>query len=207
MGQNMHIRDDDRHGMILGIVLFFGILICQSGCATYRDLHIVEEEKPATIFDRYELDILGGTGGEVDDSMYTVSVHLDFINAITDTMIINDIPILMIDTFCFGCEFMDDPSCMRMLTDQQAIQRALARGAKNFYVSPRIRDDLSYIGEELLVLGFRSPTLVKISIQCQFVNAMFTARLIDRVTGDEIARETKTVRIRIDKSKRLRSAS
>jgi hypothetical protein len=195
--------------LILGIVLYLCLLICQSGCVTYRVLHLVEEEKPVTLFNRYELNIRGGA---VDDIGFTVLIHPEFIDTITDTMNVDTIPILMIDTICFECDYMDDLNCIRMLTTQEAKQKRVADDVISDVnpqnVSPRIRDDLNYRAGELHVLGFDGyPHRAKLSIKCQFVNAIFTARLIDRVSGEEIARETKTVRIRIDRSRRLRSVS
>jgi hypothetical protein len=193
-----------RRGMILGIVLFLGLIICQSGCAYWIHLDITEDQKPVTLFDRYELDIVGHG---IDDSLFNVSVHLDFINAITDTMNIADIPILMIDTICFEFELMDNTSCIGMLTSLEADKKLLGDGVID-KVRQGIRDDLRYSGGELQPLGFEDyPQRAYIPKQCQFADAIFTARLIDRVTGKEIARETKTVRFSIDRRYRLRSVS
>lgn len=197
-------RYNARCRMMLGIILFLGLSICQSGCAYWIDVEITEDQKPVTLFDRYEVDIVGHG---IDDSLYNVSVHLDFIDAITDTMIIADLPILMIDTICFEFELTDNTSCIGMLTSLEADKKLLADGLIS-NVWQGIRDDLRYSGGELQPLGFEGyPQRAYIPKECQFADAIFTARLIDRVTGKEITRETKTVRFSIDRLYRLRSVS
>lgn len=185
-----------------GILLLLSAILVQMSCTTARNLRISEEEKPVRLFDRYKIDIKGGAG---EDSLYHVVIKVEFIDTVPGGADIDKIPILSIDSICFGCVAIESQDCIGLESSYEREQRWIRAGDTSFIPIKWSTNDLFFDKGELHPVSLYDVELVRIPKECQNVIAQFTARLTDRVTGEEISQESKSLKLNVKKKRVLRS--
>lgn len=163
------------------ILILLLMTIIQMGCGTYKSFKIAKEEKPVVLFERYTIDVTGATTA---DSLYGIEVAPHFIDPVPGTADINKIPVLTIDSLCFECTALSVPNCYKLAPmGDESKPRDLFTNTRGF----------------LMPGTFRASEVAVIPANCRNLVARFRARLTDRVTGEEIAQEWKTVILEVKK--------
>ncbi len=148
------------------------------------------------MFGRYRLEI-SGTGSP----LHNVYCDLEFLSPTTDTSNIDTIPVFVIDSYCFEGTCLDSSFCRRPGTYWDDVRESLVKGKKPYH-KLLIGDDLNFgLPRGLWPNGFHFSDTLVLSETCKDrdVSVVINARLFDRVSGKEIARESKRVQFRISK--------
>jgi hypothetical protein len=111
-----------------------------------------------------------------ENDSFRIILTAEFIDGLADETLEDTIPKLVIASLCFKSECIDSLNCVSMKP---------AVGSR--------------------VLTFDALGYAKIPITCQWATMRISARLHDRVTGEEIARESKEVRLYMAKGRGLTS--
>lgn len=187
-------------GLIVWAFLTGIAITCLTGCTVVWSLRPVKTELPVILFDRYILDMDGGTEGDTSQT-HLLYIDVNFKSKITDTSNYDTIPIFLLDSICLEGNCLDFEYCAIPKSDVDSRKKRVERFA---YKPPRAYD-LWFDGKRLRVMGFSFPDELNISVNCRDEGlAMITfARLIDRVTGDLIATEAKRVQFGMKRSKVL----
>jgi len=186
-----------------GQVVMLGVLIgvLMVGCWTDRwvEFNPVNGRHKTTMFDRYVLEYEGyaTTGTELN-------ILVSFVGDAVDTSYIDTIPVFVVDSVCFHGDCLDSSYCGHPLSWRKFNEWLRDRYGPDFgtnYGTPIRQWDLWYRNGRLIPTGYHllstatpvfpagcTDTTVSVEIQ---------ARLLDRATGEEIAREAKTLRFRI----------
>lgn len=199
---DMYSKNRSRYNQIVLLACVIAGLVSSSGCAKFRRFTPVSEAQPVTMFGLYELDM---GGAAVDGKrVCTFSCYVRFVDEIPVTANTDSIPIFVIDSFCFQGECLDSDCCNRPRSGHD-LSLKMQRERRLFFDAPKITDDLSDGGGYLVPTDYSVWENIDLPITCvdNDITVLIHARLIDRVTGEEIARESKRVPFLIKKYKRL----
>ena len=185
------------------ILLSLVIILIQSSCSwvTWREFNQIDGKEQFTIFDRYYLEILGNAHNEGDTCTFICEV--DFINKIVDTTYYDTIPIFVIDSFCFEGDCLDFNYCQIIPENYDINTYMMEKGGVPIYEKKQ-PDDLYYSRYGLNPSNYRRLPIMLISSRCtgNIVTITIHARLIDRVTGKNIIKESKKVKFKLKKRTR-----
>lgn len=183
------------------------VFLCLIGCYTSRCVLFspVKQEQPITMFNSYSLKIEGVITG-----VAILDITVSFFDKMTDTSNLAAIPVFTIDSICCHGSCLDSAFCERPNTWSE--ERAAGRFIPVEWGYVLLVDsgagwaqDLWYGEGKIVPSGFflLSATPFHLSCADSSVSVDIHARLLDRETGQERARETKSLRFLV-KTKRQR---
>jgi len=175
------------------------IIACCQSCfiVNYAHFRPIESERPVMMFETYELEM--GSSAASRYSLKTFSCNVIFRGEIPSGTNFDTIPIFVIDSLCFEGTCLIGNSCVDNTRDSLHKYGRL-QGGFLFSSNPRRNEDLPFQNYYIYSYsGFEIP----IECENQEIFVVTYARLIDRITRDELARESKRTQFQL---KKLRSA-
>lgn len=171
---------------------------CLTSCSVVWRLRPVKTELPVILFDKYTLQMAGGTMGDTSQN-HVLYIEVNLKSKITDTTNYDTIPIFLLDSICLEGICLDSEYC----ASPKYYADSRKADDERFAFKPPRAYDLWFDGNQLRVAGFSFPDRLNISVNCrdEGVAVITFARLIDRVTGDLIATEAKRVQFRLKRGK------
>lgn len=113
-----------RFRPVLMIFLIAVVAACCLDCFSSRVVfEPVKEERPVHLLGRYTLDILGFA-----EESYNFRCRVSFLGGHPDTMHIDTIPVLVIDSVCFEGRCLDKPRCYRLESHHEWILELQKQG-------------------------------------------------------------------------------
>jgi hypothetical protein len=175
------------------IVLLFGLCGCMGSIRCYDPLR---SEVPIRMFDRYEMEVIGYEGRGAG---FVLRCRPYFLSAVPSGSSISDIPILIIDTVCFFGECLKSPVCLGMRNWEDQILGYPESLGQSLYAEPLPGNDLWVRNGVIVPAGYYIQSVPYFAKACYgpTLTAEIRARLLDRATGREIARESKSVKFEI----------
>ncbi|MFH1891370.1 MAG: hypothetical protein ABIK83_01655 [Candidatus Zixiibacteriota bacterium] len=194
------IRFFVKNMQVVMLGLLIGILT--AGCWTDRwtEFNPVKRGQPITMFDRYVLEFRGHaylTAGP------KLEINVSFIGEAVDTSCVDTIPVFVIDSLCFHGTCLDSSYCGHPLDWREVnewLRELHGPQFRGWYHTPIRQWDLWYEDGKLTPSGYylRTSATPVFPANCidTTVSVEIRARLLDRATGEEIARESKTLRFK-----------
>lgn len=181
------------------ILTLLTLALLQVAClVNYRHLRPVGSEEPVMLLGKYYLDIgsVNSTGGplSVHSWMYGLDCDVIYRGELPDNTNYDTIPVFVMDSICFAGECLNENFCVGFPVSTNASTiRGTIRDSLSVYDSTGHEDlpfrRYSYTGD----LG-----MPKACDGGEVLIGLY-ARLLDRVTFAEIARESKVVRFQMSK--------
>lgn len=175
-----------------GVAAFLALI--SNACYSYLQFRPISDERPITMFGRYKVDIEG-----IADMAHALHCNLDFITPSFDTSNIDTIPLFLVDSLCFEGACLEHSFCRRLqgrfLSDTEF---------RSGWSGPPRRElghDLVLCWMGLFPVGYvlRDTLGMPPSCRDRDISVWIHARLIDRVTGQVVAQESKRVQFEIKK--------
>ncbi len=207
LGTYLSIRNLRRYILTRHLAFMAVTLLLCVGCYKWVDFSPVKEEQPVTMFDRYKLKFYGSTAVEESPERQYFLCRVSFLKSVPRDADISTIPIFVIDSFCFEGTCLDSMICHRPHSSYEYdLFRRYERSPEDYAA-----DDLMIFGKELLPSNYyvydpESRSLwLGIPATCtgRDVVVEIRASLLDRVTAQVIARESKRVQFLIKKKSRI----
>lgn len=188
--------------------LVVSLCLCVSGCWTKRwtEFNPIKQEQPIIMFDSYLLHISG-----LVTKAPTMDIEVSFIRKITDTTYLDTIPVFIIDSVCFHGSCLDSSFCSKPI-DWCELNELIKKEQPYFigydFGTPLSYKDLWYEDGKLKPISYYLDPSVTIPFPSACTDTSITveirACILDRLTGKELARESKTLRFLIEpKEKRI----
>ena len=167
------------------------------GCSprvTY--LNAEESIKPAILFGKYEVSL---SGWQEADGRYKFAASVNPLELISDTIDIDGLPILVIDSVCFALQPSRNPDCHVARSSFDTESAELADGRIESIDTLPARD-LRYGEGRILLREFSLPDAKRIASELNGKVALTTiyARLVDRQSGETIGRDVQSSRYSIN---------
>ena len=191
-------------------VCFVLVLLMLAGASCsirrWRDFKPVEKEEPVVLFGRYNVKLRGHASGP-----HTVECSVRFVNPLNDTMRIDTVPILVIDSMCFDGRCLDSTICLHPTSSYEIDERY--RQDPNTtctHFGTYIGTDLQYIYlKQVQPVDYFLYNKLRLPEYCDSndVYMILCARLLDRVTNKEITQEAKRIQFNIRSRRRITMGS
>ncbi|MCH9032354.1 MAG: hypothetical protein IIB00_08865 [candidate division Zixibacteria bacterium] len=172
--------------------------ITQLGCATitFRNIRPIKEHRPVIIFDRYLLDLEGSA--IEGDSTIGFYCDVDFVEKVRSETDFDSIPIFIIDSLCFSGECLNSSFCHTLINDRDLNNYIFEnRGLPFRRMLKRSNEDLNWDNKYVWPTGYHlvdtQKVLVPLSCKDKNMTVKLFTRLLDRVSGQLIAEEVRTV--------------
>jgi hypothetical protein len=152
------------------------------------------------MFDLYRLDMKGFVSG----SPYMI-LDVSYIDVIADTNAIDTLPVFLIDSICFLGPCLDSSFCSGPWSWREYDEhiKAADTGFRGFDHGIPLRYPDLWLRDGILIpSGYRlhRSTTPPLSLSCadSSVSLLIRARLLDRLSGEELAREVKNVQFLVE---------
>jgi len=191
---------------IYGVVALF---LVASGCTLLqKNLLLLKEERPVTLFNRYKLDIEAQSYDT--SSIYWLMVDVNFVDKHSaDVRSVDSIPILILDSVCFGGGCVKDDTCRLLFMygdeysiDSQRVESEKQKAAGIFVDTTGVPPgtyDLFESSGRIVPHGFyvsRGMALPEACVDSSGVMRLYS-RLIDRATNELISEKALEVRFEV----------
>ena len=140
-----------RKRITLLVVCVF-LSTCLPSCVyDYTWFRPADTKTPIVLFDCYSATFRGWAAGR-----HQLICNLEFSRTVTDTTLLDTIPILILDSICFSGECLDDAFCVKPASWHEQDQRRFRHGRGHYRrESDLVREhDLYYIDGRLVPGGF-----------------------------------------------------
>ena len=172
---------------------------CQS-CfmVNYAHFRPIESEPPVMMFETYELDM--GSSAPSRYSLKHFSCNVIFRGKIPSGTNFDTIPIFVVDSICFEGACLIGNICVDTTRDS-VYQYSGLRSGFLFSAYPRRHEDLPF---HMFYINSYSGFEIPMECENQEIFVVTYARLIDRITRNELARESKSTQFQLTKSRSSR---
>lgn len=184
------------------LLTFLFVLLTSVLCSCMGSIRVFDplrSEMPVKLFNRYEIEF---SGYEARASGFLMRFDVYFLTKISSESPISTIPILVIDSVCFSGACISVPVCRRMRSWKETVSKYPDFDHSWMYGRPLPGMDLWVRREVIIPTGYNLESGPYFAHACYgpSITAEINARLLDRATLTEIARETKTVKLEIRRS-------
>jgi hypothetical protein len=184
-----------------------GLLLLSCRIKTWDEFVRDESAAPIVMFDRYSVDFWS-IGWPGDNTFISFS----YLRDIKDTTHLDTLPILVLDSICFAGTCLNNASCLRPTSWRESWKQRGKEPEQDgvlYLRKPRAclplkYEDLFYIEDMVVPQGYDQDIGYSIPRGCvgTTVTVTLKAHLLNRVTGQEIARETKEMPFMIQEKKK-----
>jgi hypothetical protein len=194
-----------KKSLVADVLLLCVLVVVVSliACRTYRwrDFRPLEHEQPIVMFDRYRVEFHGFAS-----TYHNLYIMPSFVNEIRDTLSWDTLPVFVVDSVCFSGSCIENAFCRKPRSWAETRDRYpgtyyLGKSVSN---EPFRDEDIYYIDAKVVPGGFEFTDAYRLPSSCtdSSVFVDIQARLLDRATGDEIAREVRRLRFLITPKKK-----
>jgi hypothetical protein len=158
----------------------------------FKQLTPAESKEPAVLFDQYILEMYGKADSA--DSQYSFLCDVEFVEKVPKSTPRDSIPVFLIDSFCFEGACLEQSYCdVPIGFHEYELRMSKIRGYPS--ITSPVDTDLTWSHKYYLPLGFLVWDRIELPMKCEDkgVAVMIHARLLDRLSGDELARESLRV--------------
>lgn len=186
-------------------LLLWLLLACPSylsGCFyQYAEFNPLKGQTPIILFGNYLVDMHGYAAGG-----HNFYCDFAFVHITGDTTNLDTIPVLILDSICFRGACLNGDFCLNPTSWFDQDQESIRKGHGQYHSHGLIRGrDLYYVAGRVVPGGYSLMNAYRLSEKCDKndVIVVLWVRMLERVTGKEIARESKIVQFRIKRGSRL----
>ena len=180
--------------VLVGVILLTGCCPIWTRTVPVRVFKAVESQQPLTMFDKYLLDPKSASDSAVSHCLFQCFVS--FVEDVPANVPHDSIPIFVVDSFCFEGACLDSSFCIVPIGYAEYDRRLVEVGRLRPPRKSQLHNlDLAWDKDRIWPSGFIIWDGIELPVDCASldVTVVIHARLLDRPSGREIAREARRV--------------